>query len=167
MKSDKLNQEIAQKISEKEKVAILEILKNSEGEKGNLISILQTIQERYNFLPMYVLSFISEELDLPLAEIYSVATFYTQFKFQPVGKNHIICCDGTACHVKKGTLLLSWLENDLGIKSGETREDHEFSLESVACLGCCAISPVCVINGKIYGELTTKKLRKILKKIKE
>jgi NADH-quinone oxidoreductase subunit E len=162
-----LNQEIAQKISEKEKVAILEILKNSEGEKGNLISILQSIQAIYNYLPIYVLNYISEELKRPLAEIFSVATFYTQFKFQPLGKNHIICCDGTACHVKKGPLLLNWLESDLGIKSGETTEDHEFSIESVACLGCCAISPVCVINGKIYGELTPKKLRKILKKIKQ
>lgn len=162
-----MNQEIAQKISEKEKVAILEILKNSEGEKGNLISILQSIQAIYNYLPIYVLNYISEELKRPLAEIFSVATFYTQFKFQPLGKNHIICCDGTACHVKKGSLLLNWLESDLGIKSGETTEDHEFSIESVACLGCCAISPVCVINGKIYGELTPKKLRKIMKKIKQ
>ncbi|MFW9865960.1 MAG: NAD(P)H-dependent oxidoreductase subunit E [Candidatus Thorarchaeota archaeon] len=162
-----MNQEIAQKISEKEKVAILEILKNSEGEKGNLISILQSIQAIYNYLPIYVLNYISEELKRPLAEIFSVATFYTQFKFQPLGKNHIICCDGTACHVKKGPLLLNWLESDLGIKSGETTEDHEFSIESVACLGCCAISPVCVINGKIYGELTPKKLRKIMKKLKQ
>ncbi|MFX1490384.1 MAG: NAD(P)H-dependent oxidoreductase subunit E [Promethearchaeota archaeon] len=162
-----MNQEIAQKISEKEKVAILEILKNSEGEKGNLISILQSIQAIYNYLPIYVLNYISEELKRPLAEIFSVVTFYTQFKFQPLGKNHIICCDGTACHVKKGPLLLNWLESDLGIKSGETTEDHEFSIESVACLGCCAISPVCVINGKIYGELTPKKLRKIMKKIKQ
>ncbi|MFX1479616.1 MAG: NAD(P)H-dependent oxidoreductase subunit E [Promethearchaeota archaeon] len=162
-----MNQEIAQKISEKEKVAILEILKNSEREKGNLISILQSIQAIYNYLPIYVLNYISEELKRPLAEIFSVATFYTQFKFQPLGKNHIICCDGTACHVKKGPLLLNWLESDLGIKSGETTENHEFSIESVACLGCCAISPVCVINGKIYGELTPKKLRKIMKKIKQ
>ena len=147
--------------------AILEILKKYESEKGNLIPILQRIQELYRFLSSSVLNFISKELKIPLAEVYSIATFYTQFKFQPLGKNTIICCDGTSCHVKNAILFLTFLENELGIRSGETTEDKMFSIESVACLGCCAISPVCVINGQIYGDLTIKKLKKTLKNLIE
>ena len=154
-------------MSEKEKNAILEILKKHKSEKGNLISILQHIQQFYRFLPSSILKFISKESEIPLAEIYSIATFYTQFKFQPLGKNTITCCDGTSCHVKNGTLFLNFIENELGIRSGETTKDKMFSIESVACLGCCAISPVCVIDGQIYGDLTIKKLKKILKNLKE
>ena len=162
-----LSQELFLQISIKEKSKIKEILKFYEWERDNLISILQNIQDIYHYLPPYILKYLSKKLKIPLAEISSIATFYTQFKFQPIGKNHIICCDGTACHVKKGPILLNLLESELGIKSGKTSEDKIFSIESVACLGCCAISPVCVINGQIHGALTIKKLRKILKKIKE
>lgn len=153
-------------MSEKEKEVILEILKKYESEKGNLISILQRIQQLYRFLPSSILNFISKELEIPLAEIFSIATFYPLFKFQPLGRNIIICCDGTACHVKGGPLLLNFVEYELKIKSGDTTGDKMFSIESVACLGCCAISPVCIINGQIYGDLTLKKLRKILKNLK-
>jgi iron-hydrogenase subunit gamma len=161
-----LTQETLYEINDKEKTKIKEILKAYKNQRVNIISILQEIQESYHYLPLNVLNYISEQLIIPLAEIYSIATFYTQFKLKQLGENIIICCDGTACHVKRGPLLLNFFENELGIKSGETTEDKMFSIESVACLGCCAISPVCVINGEIHGDLTLKKLRKILKNFK-
>ena len=162
-----MTQEIIKEINNKEKTKIKEILKKYERERGNVISILQKIQETYQYLPSNVLVYISKRLNISLAEIYSIATFYTQFKFKKMGKNSIICCDGTACHVKTGPLLLNFVENELGIKSGLTTSDKMFSIESVACLGCCAISPVCIINGQIYGDLTLKKLRKFLKNLKK
>jgi len=162
-----LTQQITKEINDKEKTKIKEILKIYESERGNVISILQKIQETYQYLPSNILFYVSKMLSIPLAEIYSIATFYTQFKFKKMGKNSLICCDGTACHVKTGPLLLNFVENELGIKSGETTEDKMFSIESVACLGCCAISPVCIINGEIYGDLTLKKLKKILKNLKK
>jgi NADH-quinone oxidoreductase subunit E len=113
------------------------------------------------------LYYLSEELKIPPAEVYGVATFYTQFKLSPKGKHVITCCEGTACHVKGGQALLTYLENSLGIKSGETTADEMFSLESVACLGCCAISPVCIIDDKIHGNLTLKKVKKLITKLKK
>ena len=162
-----MTQEIFLEMQEKEKTKINEILKTFESERGNLISILQKIQEIYQYLPSNILLYISNRLNIALTEIYSIATFYTQFKFTKLGKNSIICCDGTACHVKGGPLLLNFVENELGIKSGETTEDKMFSIESVACFGCCAISPVCLINGQTYGDLTLKKLRKIMMNLKK
>jgi len=149
------------------KIKINEILEACKSEKGNLISVLQDIQELYGYLPQDALIYISSELLIPLAEVYGIASFYTQFKFEETGKYKIICCDGTACHVKGGPLILTFIEKELGICSGETTEDKLFSIESVACLGCCAISPVCVINGEIYGNLTIQKIKQILKKIKK
>lgn len=162
-----MTQEILSEINVKEKTKIQEILKTYERERGNIISILQKIQETYQYLPSNVLFYISKRLNIALAEIYSIATFYTQFKFKKMGKNILVCCDGTACHVNGGPILLNFVENELRIRSGETTDDKLFSLESVACLGCCAISPVCVINGQIYGDLTIKKLKKILKNLKD
>ncbi len=162
-----MSQEIFREITDTDKVKVNEILKIFESERGNIISILQKTQETYRYLPSNILVYISKMLDITLAEIYSIATFYTQFKFEKTGKNTLVCCDGTACHVKGGPLLLNFLENELGIKSGETTDDLLFSIDSVACLGCCAISPVCVINGQIYGDLTFKKFRKILKNLKK
>jgi NADH-quinone oxidoreductase subunit E len=156
-----------QRISELRRKEVDKIIRINESEDGNLISLLQKIQESYNYLPPDVLYYISDKLKIPPAEIYGVATFYTQFKLIPRGKNVITCCEGTACHVKGGQSLLTYLENTFGIKSGETTEDEVFSLESVACLGCCAISPVCIINDKIYGNLTMKKLKRIITQLKK
>ena len=146
---------------------IRKVLRNNKFKKQNLISILQDIQENYDYLPSNIIYFIAEELKISPAEIYGVATFYTQFKLQPKGKNVIICCEGTACHVKGTPLILSYLENEFGIKSGETTKNGLYSLETVACLGCCAISPVIVINGQIHGNLTLKKVSKIINQLRE
>ncbi|TFF97967.1 MAG: NADH-quinone oxidoreductase subunit NuoE [Promethearchaeota archaeon] len=160
-----LNQNIVFKISDDEKSEIDKILTQFHYKSSNLISILQSIQEKYGYLPRNIIFYMSEELMIPTAEIYGVGTFYTQFKFNEVGKNLIICCDGTACHVNGSTQIIDFIQDYLGIKPGETTENKKFTLETVACLGCCAISPVCIINGKIYGEITTSKVKKVIKRL--
>ena len=165
MEADKYNQDVFQDLSSNEKNEIDSILKSYNHEKENIISILQEIQERFGYLPSNIIIYISKQLKISSAEVFSIASFYSQFSFQKRGKYLIICCDGTACHVKGAPLILNFIENQLGIKSGETTDDLLFSIESVACLGCCAISPVCVINGQIYGDLTLKKTSNILQKL--
>ncbi|MCP4760129.1 MAG: NADH-quinone oxidoreductase subunit NuoE [archaeon] len=154
-------------MTELEMEGINKILEEHKKEEGNIVTLLQAIQEYYSYLPPHVLFFIAKKLEIPIAEFYSVATFYTQFSFIPKGKYVITVCDGTACHIKNSPLLISFLENELNIKDGETTEDEMFSLESVACLGCCAIAPACVINEEVFGNLTLKKMKKILKQYKK
>lgn len=158
---------LLQKIDDTRKEEIDRIIEINKNEDGTLISLLQKVQDYYQYLPSEVLYYISEELRIPPAEIYSIATFYMQFTLVPKGKYVITCCEGTACHIKGSQFLIAYLENALGIKSGETTEDKMFSLESVACLGCCAISPVCIINDQIYGKLNLKKMNKILTNLKK
>lgn len=157
---------IEYKIKKDDEIEVEQILIQYDYNKNNLISILQKIQEEYGFLPRNFLFYLAKKLQMPAAEIYGVATFYTQFKFNKIGKNHIICCDGTACHLKNREIL-ELVEKSLGIKPGETTSDEQFSFEIVACLGCCAISPVCMINGEIYGNLNTKKVKKLIKKLRK
>jgi len=165
MEAEELNPEIFKKVSDNDKEEIKAILKLYEKETVNIISILQKIQEVYRYIPPNFIFYLSKKLKIPATEIYSVATFYTQFRFEEIGKYHVVCCDGTACHVKGIRPMIGFLEKILGINSGETTKDKIFSLESVACLGCCAISPVCIINGKIHGHLTTNKLRLLIKRL--
>lgn len=157
---------IADITNTEEKEAIERILRNYREEYGTIISLLQDIQDHYNFLPSYILSLVSRELKIPLSKIYSVATFYAQFSFTEKGKYNITVCDGTACHVKGGPLLSDYLTSQLGIKAGETSADKLFSIEVVRCLGCCAISPVMIVEDKIHGNLTVKKVSNLLHKIK-
>jgi len=161
-----LNQNIVFTITEEEKREIDEILTKFHYDKTNLISILQAIQDERGYLPRNVLFYMSQEMKIPTAEIYGVGTFYTQFKFKEVGENLIICCDGTACHVNGSPQIIDFIQDYLGVEPGETTEDKRFTLETVACLGCCAISPVCIINGKIYGEITTNKIKKVINRLK-
>ena len=141
------------------------ILGMSENEKTNLISVLQQIQETFGYIPNDSLVYLSTKLFIPLAEIYGIATFY-KFKLIKSGENVIVCCNGTACHVNEAPVILNYVRNTLGIEPGETTEDELFTLETVACLGCCAISPVCIINGKIHGNLTLRKFKTLMKDIK-
>jgi NADH-quinone oxidoreductase subunit E len=150
-----------------EKQAIERIIQNYRNENGNIISLLQDIQDHYNFLPSFVLKLVSRELKIPLSKIYSVATFYTQFSFNEKGKHIITVCDGTACHVKGGPLLADYIITQLGIQPGQTTEDKLFSLEVVSCVGACALSPVCLIDDKVHGSLTVRKLNKLLTKIQK
>jgi len=139
-----------------------EILSHYGGETGDLIPILQEVQEEFGYLPMEVMQRIAEFLRLPDATIYAVATFYAQFKMVPSGKTIVRVCRGTACHVRGGARILREVEKQLGIKPGETTEDMEYTLETVACIGACALSPTMTIDKDTYGQMTTKKVTEIL-----
>lgn len=142
------------------------LIKKYKGKKGNLIPILQGAQNMYGYLPEEVFLKISELTGLKLSEMYGVATFYTQFRLNPVGKHIVKVCHGTACHVQNATAISEALEDALGIKDGETTEDRLFTLESVACLGCCSLAPVMMIGDETYGKLTGNQAVKIVKEIK-
>lgn len=135
--------------------------------KGSLITILQKTQDIYGYLPKDVIIYISERTGIAESEIMGVATFYTQFRLTPVGKYLIMLCQGTACHVNSSELILQTIKDELGIEDGETTEDGLFSLKCVACLGCCSLSPVMMINESTYGSLTPEKTKKILKELRE
>lgn len=135
--------------------------------KGSLITILQHTQEIYGYLPKPAIELISEKTGIATSEIIGVATFYTQFRFEPVGKYLIMLCQGTACHVNSSELILQTIKDELGIDDGQTTEDGLFSLKCVACLGCCSLSPVMMINDNTYGSLTPDKTKKILKELRE
>ena len=135
--------------------------------KGSLITILQHTQDIYGYLPKEAIELISERTGIATSEIMGVGTFYTQFRFEPVGKYLIMLCQGTACHVNGSELILQTIKDELGIDDGQTTEDGLFSLNCVACLGCCSLSPVMMVNEDTYGSLTPDKTKKILKELRE
>lgn len=134
---------------------------------GSLITILQKAQESYGFLSVELMRYIALETHNSIAKVYGVATFYTQFRFEPVGKYLILLCQGTACHVNGSKMVEEAAMEFLNIKEGETTEDGLFTLNNVACLGCCSLSPVMMINDDTYGQLTKDKVKNILAEIKE
>ena len=142
------------------------IMNGYKGEDSALISILQDIQAEYNYLPQEALRKVAKGLDVPLINIYSVATFYKSFSLTPRGKHVITVCLGTACHVRGGPRISEEIERRLNVKTGGTTEDNLFTVESVNCLGCCAIGPIVVVDGEYFGEMTIMKLSPLLKKYK-
>lgn len=139
------------------------ILKKYEYEISNTIQILEEVQKEYNYLPKEILEYISQRLKIPLSKIYSFVTFYTAFHLNPRGKHLITVCIGTACHVRGAAMILNEFERRLNIKSGETTEDMSYTLETVNCLGCCAIGPIVVYDGKYTGEFKLKHVASLLK----
>ena len=137
------------------------IIEKRKDKSGRIISILEEIQEEYGYLPKDALAYTSKELDLPLSQLFSIATFYTAFSLKPRGRHIISVCRGTACHVKGGDKILEAVERHLGIKEGETTSDLEYTLETAACFGCCALAPTMMINKEVYGRLTPKKVVEI------
>jgi NADH-quinone oxidoreductase subunit E len=135
--------------------------------RGVLIHTLQKIQEGNGYLPEDALRKLSRKLDLPLAEIYSVASFYKQFHFKPRGRKVVRVCMGTACYVRGAKNILSTLEEGFNIIAGETTEDLAMTLETVGCIGCCGLAPVSTINEDVVGEIDSKKLNKLIKIIHE
>ena len=133
---------------------------------GSLIAILQETQDLYGYLPIDVMELISQRTGTPIATVIGVATFYAQFRLQPVGKYLIMLCQGTACHVNGSELISAAITDELGIEDGQTTEDGLFSLKHVACLGCCSLSPVMMINGKVYSSLTPDKAKKVLRTLR-
>jgi NADH-quinone oxidoreductase subunit E len=142
-------------------------LVNKRQQHGSLIPLLQSAQDSYGYIPEKIIYYISELVGIPAAEIYGVITFYAQFRLKPLGKNLIRICEGTACHVNGAKSILSVLQDELGISVDETTDDGIFSLQSVACLGCCSLAPVIMINNETHGNLTSDKVKKIIKKYKK
>lgn len=134
---------------------------------GNLITILQKAQEIYGYLPTDVIYKVAEQTGSTPAKVMGVATFYTQFRLKPVGKYLIMLCKGTACHVNGADRIETALSEELGISDGETTDDGLFSIKNVACLGCCSLSPVMMINDETYGSLTPEKAVGIIRELKE
>ncbi|MDO9566264.1 MAG: NADH-quinone oxidoreductase subunit NuoE [Candidatus Desulfaltia sp.] len=146
------------------KNTIKDIIKPYRGEKGSLIPILQAVQEKTGFISEDAISTIALNMNMSEHEIYGVATFYTQFRYTKPGDHMVKVCLGTACHVRGGEQLLDRTENILNIKPGQTTLDSAFSLERVACMGCCALAPVIVVDDKIYPNVAGPKVEKIISK---
>lgn len=131
---------------------------------GVLMPVLQEAQEKFGYLPVEILELISSELNIPMAEIYGVATFYSQFSFVPKGENNISVCLGTACYVKGAEKILEELEKVLGIKSGGTTPDLKFSITPTRCIGACGLAPVINVNDETYGKLKVEDIKGIIEK---
>jgi NADH:ubiquinone oxidoreductase subunit E len=134
------------------------ILSDFSQERGNLIPILQHVQEKFGYLPEEAIQAIADFLHVSSSTVYSVSTFYTQFKLTPLGEEVVKICRGTACHVRGGPTLQRDIERRLNIKPGETTKDMKYSLETVACVGACALAPVMIANNRVYGKMTPKKV---------
>ena len=130
--------------------------------KDNLIQMLNEIQEHYGYVPMDVQKQLSEYLNVPMAEIYGVVTFYSRFSLKPKGKYNVSVCLGTACFVKGSQKIMDRLQEKLGIKPGETTKDGLFSIEETRCVGACGLAPVFTINGEVYGKATVQKLDQVI-----
>ena len=142
------------------------VVDSAIGKHGDfLIPVLQDIQEHFNYLPQGALTKVSDKLDMPLRDVYGVATFYRTFSLTPKGKHIVTVCVGTACHVRGASRIVDALEQELDIEAGETTPDMQFTLETVNCLGCCAIGPVIVVDGEYHGEMTSQKTLSLIKKV--
>lgn len=142
------------------------VIEKYKGKKGSLIPILQKTQDIFGYLPSASFEKINKETGIEVSDLYGVATFYTQFRLNPVGKYIVKVCHGTACHVQNASKITEALQEALKINDGETTEDNLFTLESVACLGCCSLAPVMMIGEETYGKLSGKDAVKIIKEIK-
>ncbi|MBZ0157497.1 MAG: NADH-quinone oxidoreductase subunit NuoE [Alphaproteobacteria bacterium] len=144
-----------------------EVVSDEQKRRGVLIHAFQKIQKEHNYLPEDQLKELSEKLNIPLSEVYGAASFYKHFYFKPRGKNIVCVCVGTACHVRGASKVLEKLEEEFGVKEGETAPDKSMTLETVGCVGCCGLAPVVTVNEEVVGELTPHKMKEIIEKIKE
>ncbi len=142
------------------------LIEKYKNKKGNLIPLLQGAQETYGYIPRVAFEKLSKETGIPLSEMYGVATFFAQFRLKPVGKHIIKVCHGTACHVQNAKAITTSLKETLKVEDGGTTEDGLFTLESVACLGCCSLAPVMMISDETHGKLTGAQAVKIVKNIR-
>ncbi len=144
------------------------LLEKYYSEEGSTISILQDVQNEFGYIREDVVKWFSEKLNIPASVFYGIATFYAQFYLKPRGKNIITACCGTACHVKGSGTIIERLRNDLKIPEGEdTSRDGKFTLERVACVGACSIAPVFIVNNKVYGKMTTDRIKEMIKSIEK
>lgn len=138
-----------------------EILAFYRGERGELVPILQEVQDNLGYLPEKAMLNIARFIGVPDSHVYSVASFYAQFRLLPLGRKRIAVCRGTACHIRGAPRILSTIENTIGIKEGETSDDLEYTLETVACFGCCALAPCIRINRDVSGNMTPEKVQEL------
>ena len=141
-----------------------QILGKYQHDKSLLVSILQDIQAEYRYLPEDALLEVSHSLGVPLSQVYSVATFFRAFSLEPMGRHLINVCLGTACHVRGAIRILERLERELGIKRGETTKDLDFTLETVNCVGACALGPIAITDGEYSGEMTVDKVKPLIER---
>ena len=146
---------------------IEEILDRHGRDPSAIIAILQDLQDEVNYLPEPVLCYVAEQLDVPVSKVYSLATFYRAFSLEPRGKHLVHVCTGTACHVRSALKVLEALERETGIQAGETDENRLFTLETVNCLGACALGPVVVVDGEYHGQMTAAKAVRLVKKVRD
>lgn len=142
---------------------VQDILSSHTSGPGQLLPVLLDVQQRIGYLPEEGIHAIADFLDIDVGEVYSVASFYSQFRLTPIGKYHIQVCRGTACHVRGAPRILEELEAQTGISEGETSSDLTYTLETVACMGCCALAPAVKVNNDVHGELTSTKVGNILR----
>ena len=140
--------------------------------KGNnktpsLIPILQEIQDEYGWLPEAAFKRASKKLEIPMVKLYGVATFYNEFRLQPLGEHHITICMGTACHVRGADVILAEFERELGIKAGGVTPDRQFSLETAMCIGCCAVAPVIMADGEYHGKMTKQDVKPLIEELSQ
>jgi NADH-quinone oxidoreductase subunit E len=149
-------------------VAIIERILDRHGRAPSaIIAILQDVQDEVNYLPEGVMRYLAEQLDIPPSKVFSLATFYRAFSLEPRGKHLIHVCTGTACHVRGAVKILDALEREIGIHAGETDEHMLFTLETVNCLGACALGPVVVVDGEYHGQMTGAKSVRLVKKLED
>jgi NADH-quinone oxidoreductase subunit E len=143
---------------------INETLASFKGEKSEIIPILQQVQQRFGYLPEAAMNQIADFVHVPASTVFGIGTFYAQFKLVPTGRNVIKICRGTGCYVRGAPRIIGEIEHRLGIKDGGTTSDLEYSLETVACFGSCALAPVVVVNDKVHGRMTPDKAKKLIEK---
>ncbi len=153
---------VRDRIKEEDLQIIDKIISKYKVEKGALMPILQSINAEYNYLPEDILRYVAEELNIPLSQIYTIATFYNAFSLTPRGRHLVRVCQGTACHVRGARRVLEAIQKTLGISSGETTKDNRFTLETVRCLGSCALGPVVVVDEDYSGQMSPKKVTSLL-----
>jgi len=134
---------------------------------SSLVAVLQDISQEYGYLPEEVLHEVSRQIEVPISIFYSLATFYSSFRLEPIGKKHVCVCVGTACHVRGASKVVDTIERDLQIKAGETLKDGNFTLETVNCLGACALGPLVTVNGEYFGKMDQKKISKLGKRLRK
>jgi NADH-quinone oxidoreductase subunit E len=139
------------------------IIEQYRGQERLLTSLLQDVQAEYNYLPQEALERVAQKLDLPRIQVYQVAKFYKAFSLEPRGEHLITVCLGTACHVRGAVSILDQLKRSLDIEPGQTTKDRQFTLETVNCVGCCALGPVMVVDGKYHGKMAASSVERVLK----
>jgi NADH-quinone oxidoreductase subunit E len=147
-----------------EEEILKDILSSYRGKRNEIIPILQEVQDNLGYLPEKAMTEIAEFVKVPESHVYSVASFYAQFRLLPLGRKRVAVCRGTACHIRGAPQILKTIEDEIHLKEGETSEDLEYTLETVACIGCCALAPCIRINREVSGEMTPEKAKLLFSK---